>query len=121
MADLLFLSLRTGHAGFDPVACGLGGFCARQRREGTRAAVDVAAALPRPTDVGEMTPSRVALLRIIHRRVAVDAARMDEDGVDLLPGGESLGAARVTGWNLLGKTADSAETQKEREHGKTHG
>src|SRR5438105_13672118 len=70
-------------------------------------------------DVGEMTAARVALLRIIHRRVAVDAARMDEDGVDLLPGRESLGAARVTGWNLLGRTVESAETQKEREHGKT--
>src|SRR5256885_6135385 len=69
--------------------------------------------------VGEMTAARVALLRIIHRRVAVDAARMDEDGVDLLPGGESLGAARVVGWNLLGRTAQSAETQNERQHGKT--
>ena len=38
--------------------------------------------------VGVMTPPRVALLRIIDCRVAVDAAGMDEDGVDLLPGGE---------------------------------
>src|SRR2546421_9022427 len=72
-------------------------------------------------DVGEMTAARVALLRIIHRRVAVDAARMDEDGMDLLPGGESFGSARVRGWNLLGRTAESAEAQNEREHGKTHG
>src|SRR2546421_277733 len=69
--------------------------------------------------VGEMTAARVPLLRIIHRRVAVDAARMDEDGMDLLPGGKSLGAARVIGWTLLSRTVDSAETQKEREHGKT--
>src|SRR5438270_14018944 len=70
-------------------------------------------------DVGEMTAARVPLLRIIDGRVTIDAARMDEDGMDLLPGGESLGAARVVGWNLLGRTVESAETQKQGEHGKT--
>src|SRR5438552_387866 len=38
--------------------------------------------------VGVMTPPLVALLRIIDCGVTVDAARMDEDGVDLLPGDE---------------------------------
>jgi hypothetical protein len=62
--------------------------------------------------VGEMTPSLVTLLRIIDGRVTIDAARMDEDGVDLLPGGKSVGSARArTDWTLLGRTAESAETQ----------
>jgi hypothetical protein len=64
-------------------------------------------------DVREMTTPCVALLRIIHGRVAVDTAWMNEDGTNLLPGGEPLGSGGLTGFPLLGRAGESADAQNE--------
>ena len=42
--------------------------------------------------IGEVAMPAVALLRIIGSGVAVDAARMGQHGIDLLPGGKALRA-----------------------------
>ena len=73
-------------------------------------------------DVGEMTTASIALLRIVHGRVAVDAARMNEDGMNLLPGGESLGSTEaLPASRLLGRAGDNTDTQDEQEQSKSNG
>src|SRR6266498_4325928 len=55
-------------------------------------------------DVSEMTVAIVALLRIICRRVTVDAARRSQDRIDLLPCSQPIGepAFRCKGLALPG-------------------
>jgi hypothetical protein len=45
-------------------------------------------------DMEEMTMAIVTLLRIVARGVAIDAARMRENRVDLIPRTKAVGSAR---------------------------
>jgi hypothetical protein len=50
-----------------------------------------------PYNVEVMTMTIVALLWITRGRVAIDATRVREHRIDLLPGGEAFGARRCAG------------------------
>src|SRR2546421_3715699 len=78
-------ALRARHAG----AVGVGGLMARGAIQAGHALTLGAA-----DDVGEVSVSVVALLRIVRRGVAVDTARVSQNRVDLLPRGQAFGAAR---------------------------
>jgi hypothetical protein len=72
----------------------------------------------RPAHDVELMPMPIlALLRIVSCGVAVEAARMNEDRIDLLPGGESLSSGGgFSASLLLGRTGKHEATQNE--HGK---
>src|SRR5688572_7385662 len=72
-------------------------------------------------DVRDMTTPCVALLRILHCRVAIDAARMNENGTNLLPGGESLSSGGSTGLPLLARAGENTHTHCEQEQSKSDG
>ena len=79
---------RSRHAsavGIDPLVTG----CAREGGN--------AHARPTAHDIETMTVPVVALPWIVRGGVAVDAARMGEDRIHLLPGGEAFGARCLSG------------------------
>jgi len=75
-------------------------------------------------NVGEVPVPVVALLRIVRRRVAVDAARMREHRIDLLPCGQAVrsrgrlrGRALLVFWQRIGCPSDN---RRERDKQKNH-
>ena len=59
-----------------------------------------------------MTMPVLALLWIVGCGVAVEAARMNEDRIDLLPGGEPLSSGGTIPASLvLGRTGENTDTQ----------
>jgi hypothetical protein len=65
-----------------------------------------------------VTTPFVALLWILHCRVAVDAARVNEDGTNLLPGGEPIGSRDFTGFFLPGRASKHTNAQEKQRRSK---
>src|ERR1700693_2812518 len=75
-------------------------------------------------NIGEVPVPVVALLRIVRRRVAVDAARMREHRIDLLPCGQAVRShgrlrrrALLAFWRRIGCASDNRrESAKQKNH-----
>src|SRR5437588_2064365 len=72
--------------------------------------------------VREMRAPCVALLRIIHCCVAVDAARMNEDRTNLLPSGETLSSTGgLSDFRLLRRAGENTDAHSEQKQSKSDG